>query len=102
MGAKDQFFLKVNSSVRNGAAPRINIYEQYRLYTAGHRLAGMANVGMSLEFIDIDCTQKMQLLPLGTVRVQSPTAALRQRDRAAAICGINTQGATPSVQICMS
>lgn len=74
----------------------------YRFYTAGHRLAGMANVGMSVEFIDIDCTQKMQLLPLGTVRVQSSTAALRQRDRAAAICRINTQGATASVQICMS
>lgn len=35
----------------------------------------MANVGMNVDFIDIDCTQKMQLLPLGTVRVQSSAAA---------------------------
>ena len=50
--AKDQF-LKLNSS---NTLPCINIYEQYRLCTAGERPAGMANVGMRVEFIDIDCT----------------------------------------------
>lgn len=50
--AKDQF-LKLNSS---DVLPRINISEQYRLCTAGQRPAGMANVGMSVWFIDIDCT----------------------------------------------
>lgn len=52
LGAKDQF-LKLNS---RDMLPRINIYEQYRLCTAGQRPAGMANVSMSVEFIDIDCT----------------------------------------------
>lgn len=52
LGAKHQF-LKLNSS---DALPRINIYERSRLCTAGQGPAGMANVSMSVEFIDIDCT----------------------------------------------